>query len=131
MVYIKKIFLIFLDVKFFITDTNGRPIENAELEQNELELNGTSDSNGKLILTNLCYGTMLNSFVISSAGFCDYTGSNYVINKIPQLLIPVELKANSGTYLPPPPMRAYSNWITKTYRNFKYLYLFKKQIYLS
>ena len=98
-IYQKKI-LIFLDVKFFITDTVGRPIENAELEQNELELNGTSDSNGKITLNNLCYGTMLNSFVISSAGFCDYTGSNYVINKIPQLLIPVELKANSGTYLP-------------------------------
>ena len=94
MVFIKKI----SDVKFFITDTKGRPIENAELEQNELELNGTSDSNGKLTLTNICYGTMLNSFVISSEGFCNFTGSNYVINKIPQLIIPIELTANAGTH---------------------------------
>ena len=87
------------DVKFFITDTIGHPIEDAVLEQNQFELNGTSDSNGKIILSNLCYGTKLNSFVISKAGFCDYTGSNYVINKIPHLLIPVVLKANSGTTL--------------------------------
>ena len=95
--FIKK--KIISDVKFFITDTIGHPIEDAVLEQNQFELNGTSDSNGKIILSNLCYGTKLNSFVISKAGFCDYTGSNYVINKIPHLLIPVVLKANSGTTL--------------------------------
>lgn len=87
------------DVKFFITDTIGHPIEDAVLEQNQFELNGTSDSNGKIILSNLCYGTKLNSFVISKAGFCDFTGSNYVINKIPHLLIPVVLKANSELHV--------------------------------